>query len=94
MAAAGRSKTQSQFIGERACQYQRREGSRLVGAVAHANETLRTIADRVTLNEGTDLHLVPGDACLLVLVPGLVRNKVSQTCTLCAGDSAETCMWS
>ena len=68
-------------------EYQRREGSRLVGAVAHANETLRTIADRVTLNEGTDLHLVPGDACLLTRACARTcEEQVSQTCTLCAGD--------
>ena len=68
-------------------EYQRREGSRLVGAVAHANETLRTIADRVTLNEGTDLHLVPGDACLLARACARTcEEQVSQTCTLCAGD--------
>ncbi len=68
-------------------EYQRREGSRLIGAVAHANETLRTIADRVTLNEGTDLHLVPGDACLLARACARTcEEQVSATCTLCAGD--------
>ena len=68
-------------------EYQRREGSRLVGAVAHANETLRTIADRVTLNEGTALHLVPGDACLLARACARTcEEQVSATCTLCAGD--------
>lgn len=68
-------------------EYPKRAGARLIGAVAHANETLRTVADRVTLKEGTDLHLVPGDACLLARACARTcEEQVSRTCTLCAGD--------
>jgi len=68
-------------------EYPKRAGAHLIGAVAHANETLRTVADRVTLAEGTDLHLVPGDACLLARACARTcEEQVSRTCTQCVGD--------